>query len=203
NPFHSILTQPSPEGLLLASLCADTMLLWRLRLDTLMEALAPACPAVSVACGAAHLSEGDAYAAGVGHRFLTAADFAVPAGGGPRPRRMAEIQHRVTVRPGVGLSFGAGPDEADFVVAPDLDRYNFDVLPAQNPIGRVRPGAGMPLQARDVEGRDVTDRLFRITGDGAVVVRHDVMPLMMTTTVRQARRDCLFYTAQPADVGGG
>src|SRR4029450_818734 len=38
NPFYAILTQLSDEGLGLASLCADTMLLWRLRAHTLMEA---------------------------------------------------------------------------------------------------------------------------------------------------------------------
>ncbi|HEX6423993.1 MAG TPA: hypothetical protein VFZ79_10975 [Acidimicrobiales bacterium] len=203
NPFYSIVTQPSPEGLLLASLCAETMLLWRLRLGTLMEALAPACPAVSVECGAPHLSDGDTFAAGVVHRFLTTADLALPAGERPRPRRMVEVLHRVTVCPDVELSFGTAVDGADFVVVPHLDTYNFEVLPAQHTIGHVRPGAAMPLLACDVTGRDVTDQLFRITGDGDVVVNADLTPMMMTTTVRQARRDCLFYTAQPADIGSG
>jgi hypothetical protein len=30
-----------------------------------------------------------------------------------------------------------------------------------------------------------------------VTVIDDVTPIMMTTTVQQARRDCLFYTALP------
>jgi hypothetical protein len=58
----------------------------------------------------------------------------------------------------------------------------------------------MPLVAYDVTGHDVADQLFRISGDGAVSVTDDVMPMMMTTTVQQARRDCLFYTAAPADI---
>jgi hypothetical protein len=204
NPYYSILTHLSPEGLLLASLCADTMLLWRLHLHTLMEALATVCPAVSVECGAPHLSDGDSFASGVVHRFLTADDFAVPAvGDRPRPRQMVEILHRVTVRPDVELSFGAAVDGAGFVVAPELDRYNFEVLPARHTIGHVDPGTAMPLFACDVTGRDITDQLFRITSDGAVIVTTDVMPMMMTTTERQARRDCLFYTACPVDVGGG
>jgi hypothetical protein len=28
-----------------------------------------------------------------------------------------------------------------------------------------------------------------------VIVAADLMPVMMTTTVQQARRDCLFYTS--------
>ncbi len=201
NPYYSILTRPSPEGLLLASLCADTMLLWRLHMDTLMDALATVCPSVTVECGAAHLSDGDAFASAVVHRFLTAADFAVPAAGDPpRPRHVVEVLHRVIVRPDVELSFDTAAGGAGFAVVPGLDRYNFDVLPAQHTIGHVDPGASMPLVAYDVTGRDVTDRLFRITPDGAVVVAADVMPMMMTTTVEQTRRDCLFYTASPADI---
>jgi hypothetical protein len=204
NPYYSILTQLSPEGVLLASLCADTMLLWRLHLHTLIEALATVCPAVSVECGAPHLSDGNAFASGVVHRFLTAADFAVPAvDDRPQPQQMVEILHRVTVRPDVEFSFGAAVDGADFVVVPELDRYNFEVLPALHTIGHVDPGAAMPLFACDVTGRDVTDQLFRMTPDGAVIVAADVMPMMMTTTVQQARRDCLCYTARPVDIGKG
>jgi hypothetical protein len=44
-------------------------------------------------------------------------------------------------------------------------------------------------------GRDVTDQLFQTTSDGRVVTVADVMPVMITTTVQQARRDCLFYTS--------
>jgi hypothetical protein len=204
NPYYSILTQLSAEGLVLASLCADTMLLWRLHLHTLMEALGSVCPAVSVECGASHLSDGLSFASGVVHRFLTAADFAVHAvDDQPRPRQMVEILHRVIVRPDVEFSFGAAVDGAGFVVVPELDRYNFEVLPARHTIGHVDPGAAMPLFACDVTGRDVTDQLFRITPDGAVIVVADVVPMMMTTSVRQARRDCLFYTAGPVDIGTG
>jgi Succinylglutamate desuccinylase / Aspartoacylase family len=196
NPCYAILTQLSPKGLLLASLCADTMLHWPLRAHTLMEALAPACPTVSVECGLPHLPEGTAFASAVVHRFLAAESFGVPAADErARPVRMVEILHRVTVRPEVAFSFDAADGEPDFVIAPGLDAYNFDVLPAEHTIGHIDPGAAMPLLACDMPGRDVTDQLFRATPDGRVIVATDVMPVMMTTTVRQARRDCLFYTS--------
>jgi Succinylglutamate desuccinylase / Aspartoacylase family len=197
NPCYAIVTQLSPEGLLLASQCADTMLHWRLRAHTLMEALATACPTVSVECGLPHLPEGTAFASAVIHRFLAADGFDAPADGEPaRPLRMVEILHRVTVRPEVAFSFGAVIDgETDFVIAPGLDAYNFDVLPAARTIGHIDPGAAMPLFASDMAGADVTDQLFRATPDGRVIVVSDIVPVMMTTTVKQARRDCLFYTS--------
>jgi Succinylglutamate desuccinylase / Aspartoacylase family len=196
NPCYAILTRLSPEGLLLASLCADTMLHWRLRAHTLMEALAPACPTVSVECGLPHLPESTAFASAVVYRFLAAESFAVPDDEHVRPRRLVEILHRVTVRPEVAFSFDRAADgELEFVIAPGLDAYNFDVLPAQRTIGHIDAGAAMPLLARDMAGRDVTDQLFHATPDGRVIVVRDIMPVMMTTTVQQARRDCLFYTS--------
>ena len=197
NPCYAILTQLSPEGLLLASLCADTMLHWRLRAHTLMEALATACPTVSVECGLPHLPEGTAYASAVIHRFLAAEAFAVPPNDErAKPLHMVEIVDRVTVRPEVAFSFGAAVvGETDFVILPGLDAYNFQVLPAMHTVGHIDPGAAMPLFASDMAGRDVTDQLFRATPDGRVIVVADMMPVMMTTTVQQARRDCLFYTS--------
>jgi succinylglutamate desuccinylase/aspartoacylase family protein len=212
NPYYAILTQPGPAGERLAALCADTVVLWRLEAHTLMEALAPMCPAVSVECGAPHLADGAEFASGVVHRFLTADGFdgsgtvngtststSTSTGNGAgaaAPVRMVGTDHRVTVRPGVVFSFGGivGGD-TDLVIVPGLDCYNFGVMPAGRAIGHVRAGASMPLVARDMTGRDVTDSLFEIRSDGGLVVTREVMPLMMTTTVQQARRDCLFYTA--------
>jgi hypothetical protein len=197
NPYYAILTEITPAGMRLASLCADTVLHWRLRAHTLMEALAPSCPAVSVECGLADLPEGTAFASGVIHRFLGADDLARGAGAVPRPERLVETLHRVIVRPDVAFSFGTAVDGAnDLVILPDLDRYNFGVLDADHTIGRVRRGAGMPLLATDMSGRDATGELFRITPDGRLVVTVDVMPVMMTTSVLQTQRDCLFYTSR-------
>ncbi len=198
NPFYAILPQPSPEGLRLAALCADTLLQWNLRAHTLMEALSDRCPTVAVECGLPHLPEGTEYATGVLDRFLGADGFAVAGDAGARPGRIVQTLHRVTVRPEVTFAFGAELDErTDLVIAPGLDAYNFGTLPAGHTIGHIDPGAAMPLVADDMAGRDVTWQLFRAAADGRLVVTEDVTPVMMTTTVVQARRDCLFYTAGP------
>jgi hypothetical protein len=134
------------------------------------------------------------------YRFLAAEDFARSAGAAgdvPGPKRLVETLHRVIVRPDMSFNFGTAADGAhDLVIVPDLDGYNFAVLDADHTIGYVRPGAGMPLLATDMSGRDATDELFRITPDGRLVVTSDVMPVMMTTSVLQTQRDCLFYTSR-------
>jgi hypothetical protein len=210
NPYYAVLPEPTPAARGLAALCADTVLLWRLRAHTLMEALATRCPAVAVECGSPDDADGVAFASGVVHRFLTADGFDVSRAA-PRPPRLIETLHRVTVRPEVAFSFGrmdipAGDGEGEkteLVIAAGLDAHNFGVLPARHTIGRVvsgRTGPSMPLQATDTStGRDVTDDLFGVTADGRVVVLADLAPIMITTTVGQTRRDCLLYTIRPVD----
>ncbi|HEY9377656.1 MAG TPA: hypothetical protein VIQ02_11245 [Jiangellaceae bacterium] len=198
NPYYAIVPKPSPRAVKLAALCADTLLHWRLRAYTLMEALADTCATVAVECGLPHLSEGTAFASGVIHRFLAADSFTVSGGEPPlRPSRIVETLQRVTVRPEVTFTFGGVVDEeTDLVIVPGLDGYNFEVLPAGHTIGHIDIGAAVPLLATDMDGADVTDRFFRTTPDGRVITAEDITPVMMTTTVVQARRDCLFYTSR-------
>jgi hypothetical protein len=200
NPYYAILPAPSEPGLRLAALCADTMLQWRLRAFTLMEALTDLCPTVAVECGLPHLPKGTAFASDVIHRFLAAEGFAASHADDARPPRIVEMQHRVTVRPEVTFGFGGVVDEeTDLVILPGLDGYNFEVLPAEHTIGHIDVGAAMPLCVTDMSRVDVTDRYFRTTPDGRVITTEDVTPVMMTTTVVQTRRDCLFYISRRVD----
>jgi hypothetical protein len=108
--------------------------------------------------------------------------------------------HRVTVHHEVAFTFGTEIDDMiDLAIIPGLDAYNFGMLPAGQTIGHIDPGAAMPLLATDMGGRVVTERLFHATPDGRVVTVEGTTPIMMTTSVEQARRDCLFYTAAHID----
>jgi hypothetical protein len=201
NPFYAILPEHSLEGMRLAAICADLLLRWSFTAHTLMEALADRCPTAAVECGLPHLAAGTAFAAGVLRRFLDADGFAVPFGGpAPRPSRVVEMVHRVTVHHEVAFTFGTELDDlTDLAIIPGLDSYNFGMLPAGQTIGHIDPGAAMPLLATDMGGREVTERLFHATSDGRVVTIAGTTPIMMTTSVEQARRDCLFYTAAHID----
>ena len=194
NPFYAIVPVRTPASLSLAATCSDTVLLWNLRAHTLMEALSRRCPTVAVECGLPGLSDNAAFAERVLDRFLAAPRFT----GRPRvPSRMVDMTVRVEVRPevpfAVGLALG---DEIDFVLRPGLDAHNFGMLFAGTELGRVHPGTAMPLCATDMRGTEVTDRFFAVDADGLLTVREDLTPVMMTTTVVQIRRDCLFYIAR-------
>src|SRR5690606_30599897 len=134
------------------------LLEWHQRAYTLMEALDHRCPALAVECGLPGLPDSHAYAAGVLERFLSAPTTEAGVGdpARPRPEQTYEVLHRVEVRPEVRFAFGAPAatmtDEAaelDLVLHPGLDGYNFGMMLAGTELGRIDPGAAMPLCATD------------------------------------------------------
>jgi hypothetical protein len=193
NPFYAIVTRSRPEVYNLATIFTTTLLRWDLRAATLMEALHDRCAAIAVECGLPGRPESLAFAVDALRRYL-----------GAPPLREDEVVRdydllgglrKVTVRPEVRFRFGGAlSDDVDLVLAADADVHNFVEVPAGHVIGRVHPGAAMPLQALEPDGRDVTRRHFAIR-DGALVVAGPTTPVMMTRTVDAARKDCLFYLA--------
>jgi hypothetical protein len=97
---------------------------------------------------------------------------------------------RVTLRPGVTLAFGDCPDPAvDLTLDAEIDRHNFETLPAGTRIGWAR---GWPVEALDEAGVDRSRDLFA-TAQGELEIRQSFTPIMMTTDPAAARADCLFY----------
>jgi succinylglutamate desuccinylase len=193
NPVYAILPRWSPEGLHLAAACCERMLLWNLRAYTLMEALADRCPSMALECGQAGLPENTRFARTAMDRFLRV-DL---AGEKALPSEVYEMRARVEVRPEVSFAFGGAlTGELDLVLKPGLDGANYGMLLAGTELGWVDPGTGMPLLATDMHGADVTHRYVEVGDDGALVVAEDLTPVMMVTTVRQTRQDCLFYVAR-------
>ena len=193
NPYYAIVPDPTQEALNLAAGMADTILRWPLRAHTLMEVLSPICPSVSVECGLPAVEQNHAYASAALHRFLAMKSVEDEY---PGPRRIFEMEHRVTVRPEVPFAFGGVlTEELDLVIHPGLDHNNFGMLLAGMELGRVPEGGGMPLLVTDMRGRETTERFFEVRR-GGLILTQDVTPVMLTTTVQQTRRDCFFYIAR-------
>ena len=195
NPHYAVLPRLSRDFVHLGAVCADTALVWGLRAHTLMEALASRCPAIAIEAGLPGLAENADFAERALRRFL-----AVEAidEGTQTPERVFDMRVKVIVRPEVPFAFGGSlTDDVELVLVPGLDGANFGMLLAGSELGWVSEGASaVPLLATDMRGVEVTERYFTVRSDGAVVLREDVTPVMMTTTALQARRDCLFYIAR-------
>jgi hypothetical protein len=111
----------------------------------------------------------------------------------PVPPHDLDLFHTVatvTVPPDVRFGFGDTGAELDFV--PDLDRLNFQELPAGTRLASLRGPRVRPLEVRDQAGREVSER-FLTVADGEVHTRVPVMPSMLTVSPEAVRQDCLGY----------
>jgi len=107
---------------------------------------------------------------------------------------------RVEIRAGVELAFGEDRiPGADFTIARDIDRHNFEWLDAGAPIGWLGPNVERPLVAVGREHEDISDEYFAAR-NGVLETRRPLIPIMMTTNRRNALDDCLFYAVRRAEV---
>lgn len=195
NPAYGVAFRVGPAELSLVSLFADRVVHTPIELRTLVEGTVDLFPSVTVECGRA----GDPVADETAWRGLRSylERETIDLRGPLRPLTLLDSPVRVRVRPGLELAFGSGPDPAAaLTISRDVDRHNFDRLPAGSAIGWVRHDAEWPLEAVDADGLERSHALFEVSA-GVLRTRHEFVPVMMTTNRVIAIADCLFYAVQP------
>ena len=82
--------------------------------------------------------------------------------------------------------------DTDISLAPDLDHLNFRELAPGTVMARVNGVVDNPFDVRDEQGREVSERYFKIK-EQQVFTRVPVMPSMLTLDLNIIRQDCLCY----------
>jgi hypothetical protein len=195
SPPYGVGPATGPAELQLAALFSDRFVRNDLDLGTLVEATRDDFPSISIECGRA----GDELAnenAQVGLERYLAVDRVEEHPLTKRPMAVYADPVRVEIRNGIELAFGdtriAG---ADFTIARDIDRHNFELLSAGSPIGWLAPNVDRPLVAVGRAHEDISDEFFSAR-DGVLATRRPIIPIMMTTNRRSALDDCLFYAVR-------
>jgi hypothetical protein len=192
NPAYAIGTRVDGARLGLCGLFANRYIASALRLGTFMEAFDDLSPSLTIECGRAGDPAADATAHAGLVRLLQLPRVS-PTFFGAQAVSILTDPVRICLRAGVELAFDERPHpEVDLTLDAEIDRHNFEFLPAGTRLGWVRPGGGWPLQAADGEGRDQSRELFAVK-EGTLLARRSFIPIMMTTDVAVARSDCLFY----------
>ncbi len=197
NPAYGVGVDDRAERVGLVSLFGRKFVYSDLHLGSLMEALPPELPAVTIECGRAGDPGADEIAFQGLRRFVDADDLI-----GATRNRAANIEilerpARVCLRSGAGIAFaerrrpGAG-----LTMALDIDRHNFQCIPAGEVVGWLDPDLPWPLFTVDARGDDLSRNWFGLDGD-FLRTRVDMVPIMMTTDPQIARQDCLFYVVHP------
>jgi hypothetical protein len=198
NPAYAIATRIDGPRLGLCALFADRFVSSALNLGSFMEAFDDLAPSLTIECGHA----GDPAADAVAHAGLVRLmrlpqidPVFVTGVTGATGHAISILTDpvRVRLRPGLALAFGQAPRvDAHLTLDAEIDRHNFEVLPADTHFGWVRADAGWPIEASDAAGRDRSPELFAVV-DGNLVARRSVIPIMLTTNATVAVSDCLFY----------
>jgi len=189
NPAYGVGLEPTPEALRLTDFFGNVFVWSHLKLGALLEAV-PHCPAVTVEVGKSGDDEADRLAADGIAAFLAAAELFTP--GVAEPVRVLQMPMRACVAPGSRLVMAQRPDgSADLTMPDDLDRHNFETVPAGVRIGWVG-GVDPPLLLLDEAGEDRAAEYFERKGD-ELVARRPFMPIMISVDPKIATSDCLFY----------
>ena len=196
NPAYGVAPLIGRAEQRLTSLFATKLVHYDLHIGSMIELVAQRRPAVVVEVGRAGDPAADQAAWRGLEQFLTRE--AVIDGSDPTPS-LDLLVAPVRVKAAVDLvAYSTRPEPgAELTIAEDIDRHNFESLPAGTVFGWVDAGRPLPLEAYGADGRDRAHDLF-VLRHGRLETRETIVPIMMTTDPRIALGDCLFYVVRPA-----
>lgn len=198
NPPYGVGPVRGAAELNLVSFFAERFVHTSLQLGTLVEATRDDFPSVTVECGRSGDPVANASALAGLESYLTEERLERRR---VKAKRMEVFVDpvRVCIRDGVELAFGDGPVAgADFTVARDVDRHNFERLARGVVIGWLGAEGTWPIEALGEKDCDLSREFFDVR-DGVLETRQSLIPIMMTSDRRNALADCLFYVVQPGE----
>ncbi|ADC72796.1 succinylglutamate desuccinylase/aspartoacylase [Thioalkalivibrio sp. K90mix] len=192
NPHYACINHLEPAFMNLAALFGRTVVYFTRPRGVASMALARIAPSVTLECGPPNDE------AGIQHAFEML-DAVLHLDHFPEhPPRSGDIDifhtvAQVRVRPGLQAGLDA---QHDVRLEPDLDRLNFQLLPAHSTLVHIRPEVDSPLVAIAEDGREVTEEYLETRGD-EIRLKRAAMPSMLTLDSRVIAQDCLCYLMEP------
>lgn len=189
NPHYACVNRVDHRCMHLARLFSRTLVYFIRPVGVQSMAFAQLCPAVTVECGKVGQEAGEQHA----REFLEACLHLSEIPDHPLAAREVDLFHTVAiVRVPQAFSFGFGEQPVDIRLVDDLDHLNFRELPAGTVLARLNDVYGLPLEATDEQGADVSEKFFTVE-DQLLRTARAVMPSMFTLDERVIRQDCLGY----------
>ncbi|MET0117904.1 MAG: M14 family metallopeptidase [Sedimenticola sp.] len=195
NPHYACVNVIDNRFLHLAAMFSRTVVYFIRPCGVQSLAMSKHCPAVTLECG----RPGQAHGVEHAREFLDACLHLSDFPRHPVSEHDVDLFHTVAVvKVNEEVSFGFGSSETDLRFDEDLELFNFRELTRGTRLGRVMLPGSPGIEARDEQGRDVTDRYFEVEG-GDLRLRLPVMPSMLTRDERVVRQDCLCYLMERYD----
>jgi succinylglutamate desuccinylase len=193
NPHYGCVTDLDQPSLHLAALFSRTLVYVRHTRGVQTLAMRDLCPAVTLECGKVGDKRGIAHA----QDYIDACLHLAELPGHPVAPQDIDLYHTVAkVQIRADRDFAYPPGQADLILSPDLESFNFCQLPPGTRFGRITQGQAMPLVVSDARGGDMTARYFHIQDDELRLSR-TAMPSLITHDETIIRQDCLCYLMEP------
>ena len=189
NPHYACINRLDPAYQQLATLFARFVVYFTRPKGVQSAAFAELCPAVTLECGRPDQTYGVKHASDFIDSCLNLSELAAhPVH--PQDIDLFHTVAQVKVRPDINFSFHE-PD-VPLQLDPDLEKMNFFEVPAGTALGRVNGSSVLPVEAKDENGEDVSERFFELR-DSELMFKRPTMPSMMTLNERVIKQDCLCY----------
>ncbi|MGJ8664191.1 MAG: M14 family metallopeptidase [Marinicella sp.] len=197
NPHYAGINSLNGEFVNLASLFSETIIHFTSPDGIQSGAFAPFCPSVTIECGMSGTADGIEQT----HTFLENLIHLktlkqIP--GIAEHQQVLTIFSTVKVKPEISISIQGDSDEVvDFVINDDLDYLNFHLIDEGTVFGHTtHENSPMPFSVTDQIGHDITDLYFEQSGS-EVRIKKQVVPAMITQSIKAIRLDCLCYLMHP------
>ncbi|MCB1581902.1 MAG: succinylglutamate desuccinylase/aspartoacylase family protein [Xanthomonadales bacterium] len=199
NPHYAGINSLGSKFINLASLFADTIIHFTSPDGIQSGAFAKFCPSVTIECGMSGTADGIEQT----HTFLEnlihlSSLDTIP--GVAEHRQVLNIFSTVKIKPEISIAIeGEVTNPVNFVINDDLDYHNFHLLEVGTVFGHLDDEkTDMPFVVTDQIGHDITDHYFEKRGT-QVCIKQQVIPAMITQSIRAIRLDCLCYLMHPAN----
>ncbi|PKM13567.1 MAG: peptidase M14 [Gammaproteobacteria bacterium HGW-Gammaproteobacteria-3] len=189
NPHYACINKLDDRFLQLASLFGRLVVYFIRPKGVQSAAFAKICPAVTLECGRPGQQNGVQHALDFIDTCLHLTEFSKH----PVRHQDIDLYHTVAqVKIADAISFSFEQTHADLLLDKDLERMNFNEIPAGTFWGKVNNTQTLPLLALDETGQDVSTDFFSIQHD-ELLINRNTMPSMLTLDERVIRQDCLCY----------
>lgn len=189
NPHYACINSLEQPFLQLASLFGRLIVYYLRPKGVQSAAFAKLCPSATLECGKPGQDQGVEHA----FRFI---DDCLHLNELPALRPTAQkidLFHTVAqVKIDDAVDFSFRRPDADLFLSGDLDLLNFTEIAPGTSFGKIKNGSGLPLNAFDEHGKNVTDEFFSLQNND-VRIKRATMPSMLTLDERVIRQDCLCY----------
>ncbi len=189
NPHYACINRLDQTFIQLATLFSRTVVYFIRPKGVQALAFADICPAVILECG----KPDQAFGAQHAHSFLNACLHLSEIPQHAVAEHDVDLFHTVAqVKIPDDTSFSFSDPAVDILFDDDLDRYNFQELPAGSSWGVAKDKHNPDLVTKDEHGLDATDQYFCIE-KGRLTLKKTIMPSMLTLDEHVIRQDCLCY----------